>query len=400
VSAEQLVPILHGVGFLTGAALYAMLLSMVLPTIGPVPGRPVRQRDALGVITAALGLIWNVGALALVTNSPPALSMAVAYAAFGLLPAVFIHVAVKSWGGVAPKGSDRWLCRAAYALSGGAAVLQVSEAAIHGDAPSSTAFRILAVGFVILAASMVVAAPPEARRSGSALWVVAVAVFAVSAWHLGQHQPGQEGWPAIVLGHHASIPLAVAILWADYRFALADIFLKRALALLVLVGAIVAVYFGLAGPHVLHSVPSVDASPSPVLLVLALWAGTAMAYPVIRRGTGWFVDTVVLKRPDTLALRAEVSARLTLAETPTEILESACALLGPALNAGERAYEAAVDLPAIGESAVTTSGQLAHAVRAWLIGGRSRLRPIGRRGRRAPGGIRAAGAAGAASSSG
>ena len=33
-----------------------------------------------------------------------------------------------------------------------------------------------------------------------------------------------------IFGHHASIPLIFAILYRDFRFALADIFLKRALA--------------------------------------------------------------------------------------------------------------------------------------------------------------------------
>ena len=235
MSSEQLVQILHGVGFLTGAALYAMLLSMVLPSVRRSPRGGLRKGDAPAIVTAALGLIWNIGALALVTNAePPATSMAVAYAALGLLPAVFVQVAVSSWRG--QPGSRRfalWICVVAYFLGGGAALLQFYEAAAHGDAPSRVAFRVLAFGFVSLVPLMVMAAPPEARRRGSALWVGAVTIFAISAWHLGQHQAGHEGWSAVVLGHHASIPLAVAILWLDFRFALADIFLKRALALLV-----------------------------------------------------------------------------------------------------------------------------------------------------------------------
>ena len=38
-----------------------------------------------------------------------------------------------------------------------------------------------------------------------------------------------------LLGHHAAIPLAFAILYQDYRFALADLFLKQALTLLAIV---------------------------------------------------------------------------------------------------------------------------------------------------------------------
>ena len=61
--------------------------------------------------------------------------------------------------------------------------------------------------------------------------------FAVSALHLGQHT-GREAWTTELVGHHASMPLAVAILLRDYRFALADIFLKRALTLTLVVVAV------------------------------------------------------------------------------------------------------------------------------------------------------------------
>jgi len=275
VSSDQLVQILHGVGFLTGAALYAMLLSMVLPSVRRASAG-LRKGDALAIVTATLGLVWNVGALALVANPEAApISMAIAYAALGLLPAVFIQVAVGSWRGRQDsRRLDRWICVVAYVLGGGAALLQLAEAVVRGDAPSPAAFRLLALGFVVLVPVMVVAAPPEARRSGSALWVLAVAIFAISAWHLGQHRPGHEGWSAVVLGHHASIPLALAILWLDFRFALADIFLKRALALLVLVAGVVGIYLGLTGPHLVHRTPAGAADARWAVLVLALRSHT------------------------------------------------------------------------------------------------------------------------------
>ena len=75
--------------------------------------------------------------------------------------------------------------------------------------------------------------------AGRALWAAALATFAVSALHLSQLHRGEASWPVELVGHHASVPLAFAILYQDYRFALADLFLKRALSLL----AIVAVAF-------------------------------------------------------------------------------------------------------------------------------------------------------------
>jgi hypothetical protein len=66
VTPEQLVQILHGVGFLTGAALYAMLLSMALRSARGPSNSSRRGANRLAVVTAVLGLIWNVGALTLV----------------------------------------------------------------------------------------------------------------------------------------------------------------------------------------------------------------------------------------------------------------------------------------------------------------------------------------------
>ena len=71
-----------------------------------------------------------------------------------------------------------------------------------------------------------------ARR---ALWIAALSIFAVSALHLSQAHQGDGSWPIELLGHHASVPLALAILYQDYPFALADLFSKRALTLLVLI---------------------------------------------------------------------------------------------------------------------------------------------------------------------
>ena len=67
-----------------------------------------------------------------------------------------------------------------------------------------------------------------------------MAVFAVSALHLSNHN-GTDPWWLAVIGHHSSLLLALAFLHQDYRFALADIFLKRAVAF-VLLGAKVTVW--------------------------------------------------------------------------------------------------------------------------------------------------------------
>ena len=78
----------------------------------------------------------------------------------------------------------------------------------------------------------------QQSNSKRALWMSALAVVAVSALHVGRFHGAQESWPVELFGHHASIVLAFAILHQDYRFALADLFLRQALAFLVLVALV------------------------------------------------------------------------------------------------------------------------------------------------------------------
>ena len=109
--------------------------------------------------------------------------------------------------------------------------------------------RLLTYTFVALVVPLaaVTRGQPGARR---ALWAAALATFAVSALHLSQLHQGDASWPVELVGHHASLPLAFAILYQDYPFALADLFLKRALALL----SIVAVAFAAIATFGLQSV--------------------------------------------------------------------------------------------------------------------------------------------------
>ena len=352
MTAEYIVQILHGVGFLTGAALYGMLVAMVLRDAGR-GALGVRRDDALAMLTGVLGLVWNIGALVLVTHprSPQVLS-AVAYAALGLLPAVFVHAAVSSWGrdrrGL---GFERWVAGLGYALAIGAALAQVLEAALSGHSPSRAAFQALALGFLAIVVLMVAASPPDARRRGGLVWTVALALFSVSAWHLGQHQPGAEAWHSVVLGHHASIPLALAILWIDYRFALADIFLKRALAVLVLVGVVVGLYLGLYGARLGHE-QELALQPRWALVALALSTLTALSYPIIRKATGRFVDAILLKRPDAAGLRAEIARRLVSCDSAGDILALVTDSLAPALSAGRVSWDVSAENTAAGQEIV------------------------------------------------
>jgi hypothetical protein len=101
-------------------------------------------------------------------------------------------------------------------------------------------------------------------------------------------------WWLELAGRHASLPLARLILYEDFRFALADIFLKRALAFMLLAGLTFGVFvFGVS--------PLFATEPSgqeTTTLLLTMWVATALMYPFLKRIAAWFVDKVVLKRVD------------------------------------------------------------------------------------------------------
>ena len=160
--------------------------------------------------------------------------------------------------------------------------------------------RLLTYTFIalVLPLAVVTRGQPGARR---ALWAAALSIFAVSALHLSQLHQGDASWPVELLGHHASLPLAFAILYQDFPFALADLFLKRALTLLALVGGAIA---GVAAVGAIHSPDVPLRDPRDVGVLVTLWVATALLYPTLRDGIGWFVDTVVLHRPDYATLRA------------------------------------------------------------------------------------------------
>jgi signal transduction histidine kinase len=331
-------------GFTTGAILYAMLLWMVVRSHPPDQRWIASSSDRLSLLTGVLGLFWNIGAfsayglptMGLVKPSP--LLMSLAFSALGFLPAVVVHSVLRSRGQL-ERPLDRTILYIAYALSFSSAMLHITAALRWHLLFSPTAFLILTVGF----AAVMIAVLVDTRKtpgSSRALWVVALAVFAVSAAHLSNHA-GTDPWWLELLGHHASLPLALAFLHQDYRFALADIFLKRALALIILVCLVFGTYaLGVApvfNTWTLRGAPDEQM----VLMLLAMWVGTALVYPWIRSFSKWFVDNVILERPDYDMLLAQASQSMARQDTAESILESLRELIGPALSARSVTWRAA-----------------------------------------------------------
>ncbi len=335
--------IAHPIGFITGAILYAMILVLVLQTPRTsvsrnVEGAQVTPLRRLSLWTAILGLLWNVGGLAsflLPAVSPDWLNhvlQVTALSALGFLPAVVVHSFLQSGIRQRGRGSRHVLLAGAYTLSAGAAALNILAVIPGTTVIAVEAMSLLAMGFVLLLA---VVLAETVRRQG---WdhhagVVTLAVLAAAAMPFSHHQSGEYVWWVELIGHHASLPLALAILYQDFRFAFGDIFLKRALSLIGLVGIAMGLYVGLGAPQFAPR----SEQPSPFMdgTLIGLWIGTALLYPYLARGVSWVVDTVVLRRPDYEKFQDDVIQEIMRRDTPETILDQCCAMLKPVLSTEE-----------------------------------------------------------------
>jgi hypothetical protein len=232
--------------------------------------------------------------------------------------------------------------------------MQLVAAARGWPLPWSAGLVLLTTGLAVLSPPLLLTTrrQPHGRR---ALWVTALALFAVSAVHLGGFHGTSESVSVELLGHHASIPLAFAILYQDYRFAFADLFLKRALTLLALV-TIVFVAWSLLAQSSL--VPTDLDSPAAGIL-LALWIGTALLVPWLRRQAAAFVDRVLLKRANYPALVDSLASSIQRCGSEEHVMRHVCEVLAPALSAASVAWRASEIRPAAGSHDVpipTTEG--------------------------------------------
>ncbi len=310
--------LLNLVGFTTGAALCAMLLGLVRR------GRASADRsDRLPFFTALLGLIWNLGELGdyilsrLGSAGPESWLSGLSFAALATLAAVVVHSVARDVRG------GRLLIAVAYACSLAATVLQLRTLASGDPRPSAIAFTILTVAFGALVVPLAVLTRSQ-TNGRRALWMLALALFAVSANHLGHFHDEAGGWLAELVGHHAVLPLAFAILYQEYRFALADLFLKRALTLLAVVAIAMTGY---------AAVSAVPPGPFAVALLLACWVLTAVLYPALRRAVTSFVDTILLGRRDFAELRTTLAGSLQACDTVEAVLDRTSEAVATAMNA-------------------------------------------------------------------
>ncbi len=290
-------------------------------------------------------MTWNViglaafGAQALRIASFNPFVIAIAYCALVFLPAAVVHSALTAELHREQRHREqrhrKTLVAVAYGVSGATAALTLWQART-GVVPSRAALQILTWAFVAISIPLLFITRRE-PRAARAWWIVALAVFAVSALHLSGAEHGADPWWIQLVGHHASLALVFAILYQDYRFALADLFLKRGLTLFVLVGVVAALFLGFVQPLLIADGAHGDPVTAGTLVIL--WIATACLYPSFRRAVGLFVDRVVLRRSDYSALKTEIARVVSLIDDAGLVLPRVCGMLPEALSAEEVRWE-------------------------------------------------------------
>lgn len=326
-------------GFTVGVALYALLLMMV------VRYRGKRSKiDYLLLITAFLGLLWNTGELFsfiwrdfVQTEISPLLT-AVSFSALGFLPSVVVHSAEKS------RQNADWLTFTAYLISVFAAVLHLQSAVFYQAAPSNLALQILTVGAIALLVGLFVTNFKQTLDK-KAIWVSALLIFAASALHLS-NKTENNFWLIELVAHQSSLPLALAILLQDFRFAFADLFLKRAISLILLALTAFGLYVFVAAPllryHETHDTQDVQA----IGILLILWMATALIYPALHKFAVRFVDKIILRRVDYENFQTNLAGELEKIEEIELVLDKITRMLAEILTARKAVWTESSDISA------------------------------------------------------
>lgn len=325
LNAASLVNLL---GFTVGAALYALLLVMV------VRHRRTSKNENINLLlltTSILGLIWNVGELYVLflkdfsAGGSSFLLTALSYSALGFLPSVVVDSAQNE------ENKARWLTFSAYGLSLFASILHFQSAIFQKFAPSNFALQTLTFGSLALVLGLLVFNFRQTLEKKT-IWASALLVFAVSALHLSG-EAEEKSWLVELVAHQSSVPLALAILYQNYRFAFADLFLKRAISLMMLTLVAFGLYIFVAAPllnyHETHDRNDVQA----IGLILTLWIVTALVYPKLHDFAVWLVDKVILQRADYNNFQVELAQNLEKIESIDKVLSEICQKLKIVLTA-------------------------------------------------------------------
>lgn len=330
MNAFNLASLINLLGFSVGIALYLLLLIMV---VRHRRGKRNSSVDLLLLTTAILGILWNLGEISVfiwrdfgATNVSPFLT-AISYSALGFLPSVVVHSALKN----AENSKGHWLIFLAYGLSFFATFLHLQSAIFSNSAPSSLALQILTYGSIGVLLGLLVFNYQQTIEK-KAVWVAALLIFALSTLHLDSHTETSSLLIELI-AHQSSLPLALVILYQDYRFAFADLFLKRALSLILLTLAAFGLYVLVASPllryHETHDRNDVQA----ISLIIILWVATALIYPTLHKFAVLLVDKIILRRVNYQNLGKELAQEIEEKNSVEAVLDLVCGKLSPALTA-------------------------------------------------------------------
>lgn len=186
-----------------------------------------RDRVAASIlpsVAATLALLWNLGSLigmATVAGDPVSDAIvAASFSVLSLLPAVLLSISLR--------GERPMLALSGYALSGAAIALHLADLITDAARFHYAAILLVTSGFGALTAIELIReiARHDAQGRGKRLAVAMVLfLLAISFAHFrADHDAG--GWSGEAALHHAAIPLALFVLLQDYRFVLADAFIR------------------------------------------------------------------------------------------------------------------------------------------------------------------------------
>jgi hypothetical protein len=226
--------LVNTIGHCAGAVVFGILLYLLLVNWRRSHG----EQNSLAALAAALAMLWNVGSLIALAGGPDGgmladVSIAASFSILSLLPAVLLHISLKS--------SHRALWISGYVLSLVAATLHIADLVTHAARFHYAGLRLVMFGFGALTAiSVFLDMRQEDRRAaGSRLaGAMALFLFAISFVHFGSDNP-RQAWSKEIALHHAGLPLALLVLLQDYRFLLLDTFVRFIVNASLAAGAVV-----------------------------------------------------------------------------------------------------------------------------------------------------------------
>ena len=283
----------NAVAHAAGVVLFATFLGLVFLR------RPShRVGNGLPLLAAGLALFWNLASLAVLTLGShqrrwEEILAALGFSLLSLLPAVLLQLCA---GTSAP-----WVVRAGYGLSAIAIGCHLGELLFDAASLHRVGLLAITVGFGILTSVVVLrvlwrkepAQPRNTSRTMRTMAVMSLFLFAISFAHFS-HGPIEDAWSQELLLHHAGIPLALFVLLQDYRFVLADAFIR------VMANVVLAVLFGWGAVAV-----SSGASP---LIQIAATSAFVGGFGYARSAAQRLLTRLVFRQPDQLQVETALNA--------------------------------------------------------------------------------------------